>query len=88
MPQSLANILVHLVFSTKERAPLLADAWRDDLHGYIGGIIRRCGGDLLAAHSVADPIHLFFPLPRTLAVADLVREIKMSATRQRARRFA
>jgi hypothetical protein len=43
MLQSLANILVHLVFSTKDRAPWIADAWRDDLHGYIGGIIRRLG---------------------------------------------
>lgn len=81
MPQSLANILVHLVFSTKDRAPLLEDAWRDELHGYIGGIIRRCGGDLLAANSVADHIHLFFPLPRTITVADLVKEIKTGATK-------
>ena len=81
MPQSLANILVHLVFSTKDRAPLLDDLWRDELHGYIGGIIWRCGGDLLAANSVADHIHLFFPLPRTIAVADLVKEIKIGATK-------
>jgi putative transposase len=81
MPQSLANILVHLVFSTKDREPLIDDLWRDELHGYIGGIIRRCGGDLLAANSVADHIHLFFPLPRTIAVADLVKEIKSGATK-------
>lgn len=72
MPQSLANILVHLVFSTKDRQPVLQDEWRDDTHGYIGGIIRRCGGDLLAANSVSDHVHLFFPLPRTITVADLV----------------
>ena len=81
MPQSLANILVHLVFSTKERAPLLEDAWRDPLHGYIGGIVRRCGSDLLAANSVADHIHLFFSLPRTITVADLVKEIKTGSTK-------
>lgn len=81
MPQSLANILVHLVFSTKDRAALLQDEWRDDLHGYIGGIIRRCGGDLLAANSVEDHIHLFFPLPRTITVADLVKEIKTGSTK-------
>lgn len=81
MPQSLANILVHLVFSTKERAPLLEDAWRDPLHGYIGGIVRRCGSELLAANSVADHIHLFFSLPRTITVADLVKEIKTGSTK-------
>ncbi len=76
MPQSLANILVHLVFSTKDRCPLLADAWRDNLHGYVGGILRQRGSPLLAGNSVADHIHLFFPLPRTIPVADLVKEIK------------
>jgi len=81
MPQSLANILVHLVFSTNQRAPLLDDSWRDPLHGYIGGIVRRCGSDLLAANSVADHIHLLFPLPRTIAVADLVKEIKTGSTK-------
>lgn len=81
MPQSLANILVHLVFSTRDRAPSLDDAWRDEMHGYIGGIIRRCGGDLLAANSVADHIHLLFPLPRTITIADLVKEIKTGATK-------
>ncbi len=74
MPQSLANILIHLVFSTKDRAPLIDDLWRDELHGYIGG-------NLLAANSVADHIHLFFPLPRTITVADLVKEIKTGATK-------
>ena len=87
MPQSLANILVHLVFSTKDRAPLIDDLWRDEPHGYIGGIIRRCGGDLLAANSVADHIHLFFPLPRTITVADLVKEIKTGATKWIHERF-
>jgi putative transposase len=80
MPQSLANLLVHLVFSTKDRAAWLQDEWRDDLHGYIGGLVRRCGADLLAANSVGDHIHLLFPLPRTFAIADLVREIKTGAT--------
>ena len=76
MPQSLANVLVHLVFSTKERLPLINDAWRGDMHAYIGGIVRRRGTNLLAANSVTNHIHLLFPLPRTITIADLVREIK------------
>lgn len=81
MPQSLANIPVHLVFSTKEPAPLLDDAWRDDWHGCIDGIIRRRGDDLLAANSVAGRIDLFVPLPRAISGADLVKEIKTGATK-------
>lgn len=81
MPQSLSNILVHLVFSTKDRTLWIADEWRDELHGYIGGIIRRLGSDLLAAGSVEDHIHLLFPLPRTVCVSNMVKEIKSGATR-------
>jgi REP element-mobilizing transposase RayT len=81
MPQSLANILVHLVFSTKDRSRWIADDWRDELHGYIGGIIRRFETDLLAAGSVEDHIHLLFPLPRTAPLSEMVKEIKSGSTR-------
>jgi len=42
MPQSLANILVHLVFSARARAPLLNDAWRDEMHGIAGQQEHHC----------------------------------------------
>jgi REP element-mobilizing transposase RayT len=81
MPQSFANNLTHLIFSTKDRQPWIADDWRDDLHGYIGGIIRRNGSDLISAGSVEDHIHLLFPLPRTVAISEMVKEIKSGSTR-------
>lgn len=81
MPQSLSNILVHLVFSTKDRSRWISDDWREDLHGYIGGIVRRLGSDLLAAGSVEDHIHLLLTLPRTATVAEMVKEIKSGSTR-------
>ena len=49
MPQSLAQILVHLVFSTKNREPCLVENLRDELHAYIGGIVERLNGTLLKA---------------------------------------
>jgi REP element-mobilizing transposase RayT len=81
MSQSLANILVHLVFSTRDRTPWINDEWRDDLHAYIGGVIRRHGSNLLAAGSVEDHIHLLFPMPRTVSVSELVKEIKSGSSR-------
>jgi putative transposase len=40
MPQSLAKVLIHVVFSTKERRPFLRDTvLRAELHCYIGGIL-------------------------------------------------
>jgi putative transposase len=72
---------MHLVFSTKGRGRWIADEWRDDLHGYIGGIIHRLGSDLLAAGSVEDHVHLLFALPRTVAISEMVKEIKSGSTR-------
>jgi len=81
MPQSLAQILVHLVFSTKDRAPLLPDALRDELHGYIGGIVENHKGTLLKAGSVADHIHLLIAHPRTCSPSELVQEIKTGSSK-------
>jgi putative transposase len=39
MPQSLAKVYLHVIFSTKNRDPLLADAWRDELFRVIGGTV-------------------------------------------------
>jgi putative transposase len=81
MPQSLAQILVHLVFSTKNREPILADDIRDGLHAYIGGIVETRHGALLKSGSVADHIHLLIAHPRTCAPSDLVKEIKIGSSK-------
>jgi putative transposase len=81
MPQSLSQILVHLVFSTKNRETLLADDIRDELHAYIGGIADHLKGTLLKAGSVADHIHLLIAHPRTCSPSELVQEIKTGSSR-------
>ena len=81
MPQSLAQILVHLVFSTKNREAVLGDNIRDELHAYIGGIVENQKGTLLKAGSVADHIHLLITQPRTCAPSDLVQEIKTGSSK-------
>ena len=81
MPQSLSQILVHLVFSTKNRDPWLADDIRDELHAYVGGIVVNLKGTLLKAGSVADHIHLLIAHPRTCAPSELVQEIKTGTSK-------
>ena len=81
MPQSLAQILVHLVFSTKNREACLADDIRDELHAYLGGIIENQKGTLIRAGSVSDHIHLLLAHPRTCAPADLVQETKTGSSK-------
>lgn len=81
MPQSLAQILVHLVFSTKNREPRLDDEVRDDLHAYIGGIVENQKGILLKSGSVSDHIHLLIAHPRTTAPSELVQDIKTGSSK-------
>lgn len=81
MSQSLAKILVHLVFSTKDRAPLLqARALRTELHAYLGGILTHLGCQPIIAGGVEDHVHLLFALSRTCAVADVVKEVKRGSS--------
>ncbi|MFN9549025.1 MAG: transposase [Pirellulaceae bacterium] len=72
---------MHLVFSTKNRKPTLADEIRDELHAYLGGIVDNQKGTLLKVGSVADHIHLLIAHPRTCAPSELVLEIKTGSSK-------
>jgi REP element-mobilizing transposase RayT len=59
MPQSLAKILVHTVFSTKDRRPFLRDrALREELHRYLGGILTNLDCQPIIVGGVEDHVHL------------------------------
>lgn len=75
------NLLYHVVYSTKYRRPSLTATWRDDLYGYIGGIVREQKGTLLRAGGVEDHIHLLVKLSPTLAISDVLRTVKANSSR-------
>ncbi len=81
MAQTLTNLLFHVVFSTKDRLPLIDAELKPDLLAYIGGIVRELGGKLLAANGTADHVHLLLRLPPRLALADAVRVVKTNSSR-------
>lgn len=81
MPQSFACLHYHIVFSTKNRRPLIDDDLKQRLYDYVGGILRRHEGILLAAGGTADHVHLLAGIHRTVAVADAVRTIKGNASK-------
>jgi putative transposase len=81
MPQSLAKILIHTVFSTKERRPFLQDkALREELHHYLGGILTNRDCQPLIVGGVADHVHLLSTLSRTESVAEVVKEVKRGSS--------
>lgn len=81
MPQSLAKVFIHLIFSTKERRPLIHDEVRPELHRYLGGILRECDSTLIEAGSVEDHIHLLFDLSRKVSISDTVEAVKSGSSK-------
>lgn len=77
MPQSLSAVYIHLVFSTKNRRPLLRDETiRESLHAQLGAISRSLDCPPLLVGGVEDHIHLLARLARTITQAEWVKEIK------------
>ena len=81
MPQSLSKILIHTVFSTKDRRPFLRDEMlRDELHRYLGGILSRLDCQPILVDGVEDHVHLLCALARTCEAAAMVKEVKRGST--------
>ena len=81
MSQSLVAMNVHLVFSTKQRMPLITNELQPRLYRYIGGIVRGEAGCLLTIGGMPDHVHLLISMGRTISLADLVRQIKSNSSR-------
>jgi REP element-mobilizing transposase RayT len=81
MPQSLSRVLVHLVFSTKNRAPLLTDEIRAELHPYLSVLLNDNDCPSLQVGGVDDHVHLLFGLSRTLAIAEIVEILKVASSK-------
>jgi len=76
MSSTYLSLHYHLVFSTKDGAPVIAPPWRLRLHDYIGGTIRGLGGFPEEVGGVADHVHLLIGLKATHCLADVMRELK------------
>jgi REP element-mobilizing transposase RayT len=82
MSQSLTQIYLHIVFSTKHREPFLADkTLRDQTHAYMAGICKNLESPSLLIGGVADHVHLLCRLSKNLAVAVFLRELKRDSSK-------
>lgn len=81
MAQSLAKILVHLIFSTKHRGYLLRKSPFADLHAFSRGILTDQKCHLIEMNNVQDHVHLLFELHRTEALSDVVMHLKRGTSR-------
>src|SRR6266446_7476100 len=81
MPQSLSSILVHLVFSTKNREQFIIPAIESELYRYLAKVLRELKSPSLALNGTSDHIHVLFALGRVITVAELAEEIKTSSSK-------
>ncbi len=74
MASTFLSLHYHVVFSTKDRRPLLRAEWRPELHDYLGGTVNALGG-------ITDHVHLLFGLKATHCLADFMRELKKASSK-------
>jgi len=76
MPQSLSKVILHIIFSTKNREPWLDYDMQPRMHAYLATICRDLGTEFVRVGGVADHVHIVTTLPRTLSQAELIEQIK------------
>jgi len=81
MPQSLSKVILHIIFSTKNREPWLDSDVRPRIHAYLATICRDLGAELVHVGGVADHVHIVTTLPRTLSQAQLIEQIKKASSK-------
>ena len=80
MSDSYTNLLYHIVFSTKERRPLITSQYEPRLDDYIGGTVRGMGGICLEINGTEDHVHLLAKLRPVKSVSEVLRELKANAS--------
>jgi len=81
MAQSLSKILVHLVFSTKDRYPFLSADVRPELHAYSATVLKSCQSPALTINSVENHIHILCVLSKNWAACDLIEKVKKDTSK-------
>jgi len=81
MGQSLAKIVVHLIFSTKDRLPVLTPAGRGELNAHMVGILRELESPGLLVNSVADHAHILFVLSKNVTLAKAFEEARKGSSK-------
>src|SRR5438445_1298345 len=81
MSHTCGNILLHLIFSTRERHPLIETGFRSELFAYLGGIVREMRGTALIINGTADHVHMLVRTRPAQAPAELARVVKTNSSR-------
>ncbi len=81
MSHAAGNLVLHLIFSTKGRQPLITSEIRTSLFAYLGGIIREMHGTALIINGTADHVHMLIRIRPVQAAAEIARVVKTNSSR-------
>jgi putative transposase len=81
MPQSLSRVLINLVFSTKNREPLISKNLQDRTLEYLGGTLAKLDCPPIRVGGTVDHVHRLFLLAKTLSVSKVVEELKKESSK-------
>src|ERR1700730_11851565 len=81
MSQSLSDIILHIVFSTKERQPWIQPNIEEELYRYICGVCINLNCPVIQINGVADHIHILLQLGKTISASKIISEMKSSSSR-------
>lgn len=81
MPQSLSLVVVHVIFSTRDRFPCLGPGVRPHLHAYLSTVARNAGCECYRVGGVADHVHLALRMSRTITIAGLIETLKTTSSK-------
>jgi REP element-mobilizing transposase RayT len=81
MPQSLSHVLVHLIFSTKDRRPVLKDTIRVEMHAYLASVLNSSDNTCVRIGGVTDHVHIALFIARTESIAKIMERLKVSSSK-------
>jgi len=81
MPQSLSKVLLHVVFSTKNRENVISNNIQPKLNAYISGVCRKFESQAFRVGGTDNHVHIACSLPRTLTISKLLEELKKSSSK-------
>ena len=81
MAHTYTNLLVHALFSTKQRRPLLTSEFRPELFAYMAGVLNRLKGKPVLINGPSDHVHMLFVMPAASSLSDLMEKVKANSSK-------
>jgi putative transposase len=81
MSQSLSNILVHIIFSTKLSKPFITQSIKNELYSYMASILKDCDCSPIIIGGIEDHVHVLCKLSKTRSMSSVIEDVKKKSSK-------